>query len=422
MNKKISLGAAATFVILAVALTVTVTWVIAMRQFNYKLKNVSQRQAMFDYVNEVDKQVRNNYNGEIDEDLLRASIARGYIAGLNDPYAIYLTAAEYKKETERLSGKWTGLGLEVTQLENGTIVISAVHKNSPADKAGIKKGDVITQLDGKEVRASGFAQVRSKIESVDKIKLTVNRDDSPMAFEISSSSYTLSSVESRLIDTTGYIRISAFYSNTPDQFRTAFNSLEEKGAENYIFDLRFNKGGDFSAACEVISTLIPRGTYARCEYRNSTVDIESDGTFEITKPSVTLVNSATMREAELFAGVLQHFKKTTIVGVNTAGHGMVQKYYKLAADGAAIKISVASLMLADGGRIEGKGIQADVYAAMPAEMEKRFAFLTEKNDPQMQAAFLTLKGGQPDTERTTGTAATTTEQTQTQATSTTASQ
>ncbi|MDD2418135.1 MAG: S41 family peptidase [Oscillospiraceae bacterium] len=393
MNKKITLGATIALIIISVALTVSVTMVVAMRNFNYTMNKVSQRQAMFDYIADVDKEVRTNYLGGIDEGALRASLAKGYVIGIDDPYASYLSAEEYRRETERLSGRWTGLGLETVRLENNSVVISVVHKNSAADRAGIQKGDVITLLDGNDIETLEYSQVNYKLSKMQKLELSVTRGKTSIAFEISESPYTITSVESRMIGSTGYIVINSFYDNTPQQFRDAYKSLEEKGAENYIFDLRYNKGGHLKAVGEALNYLIPRGSYAHRVTTESTQDLMSTGSHEIAKPSVTLVNSQTEGEAELFAGALKESKKTTIVGVNTAGRGMVQQYYTLKADGAAIKISVAYLSLASGATLEGKGIAPDVKAEMPAELKNRFRFLTHENDPQLIAAIATLRGG-----------------------------
>ena len=117
MNRKISLGAALALIIIAVARTVSITMVIAMRNFDYNISKVSERQAMFDYITDVDKEVRQNFLGEINEDRLRASLANGYIKGIGDPYAAYLTADEYRKETDRLAGKKTGFGIEIPSLK-----------------------------------------------------------------------------------------------------------------------------------------------------------------------------------------------------------------------------------------------------------------------------------------------------------------
>lgn len=404
MNKKISLGAAVTLIIVAVALTVSVTMIVAMRQFNYQLSNVSQRQAMYDYIDEVDKAVRENDIGSIDEEALDACLAKGYMAGIKDPYAAYLTAAEYATATEHLSGKWTGLGLSILKQTDGSVVIAEVDTNSAAEKAGIAKGDVITQLDGTSVSTLGFDKVKSTLASAAKAKLSVTRGAQSIAFDISSSTYTKVSVESRMIGTTGYIRITGFYENTPEQFEKAYGALETQGAENYIFDLRNNGGGSIDAACKVIGYLLPRGTYANKKDAKGTVTpLSATDTYEMKLPSVTLVNASTSGEAELFAAVLKDFSKTTVVGMTTAGRGMIQKYFTIS-DGSAVKLSVASLSLTSGTAIEGKGVTPTVVVGLTADEENDLDLLTEKNDPQLIAALTTVKGGavtNPTTDDTT---------------------
>lgn len=391
MNKKISLGAAVTLIIIAVSLTVSVTMVIAMRQFNYKLSNVNQRQTMFDYITEVDNVVRQHYVGDVNEESLRASLAKGYLDGINDKYAAYLTSSEYKKEAERLSGKCTGLGLEVER-DNAVAVISAVHKDSAADKAGMQKDDIITNLNGTAVTAADFDTINSTLDKAEKTMITVSRGSQSIAFDISPSTYTVNSVTSRLIGATGYIRITDFFNNTPDQFKEAYTAMEAQGAQNYVFDLRYNQGGSISAACSVIGYLIPRGTFAyRTDNEGAVTDLSSEGTYEISKPSVTLVNESTAGEAELFAGVMSRFNKTTVIGVQTAGRGLIQEYYNVSSDGAAIKLSVASLSFVDGSALEGSGIKPGITVGLTNSQEEKFAFLTEKDDPQLITALNTLK-------------------------------
>lgn len=408
MNRKISIGAAIALIIVSIALTVSVTMVVAMRQFNYKLKNVNQRQAMFDYITEVDNAIRRNYVGEISEEELRTALAKGYLNGIGDPYAEYLTAAEYKTETERLAGSCTGLGLEIAEQADDSLIITAVHKNSAADKAGVQKGDVITALDGSE---TDYSAVAGRLSSGEKAMITVKRGEESIAFELSASTYTATTVESRLINTTGYIRIRSFYSNTPEQLKAAMTALEEQGAQNFVFDLRNNEGGTLTAVSDILGYLLPRGTYARrVETAGAVSDLTSEGTHELSQSSVTLVNETTAGEAELFAGVLQEFKKTTVVGMSTKGRGKIQAFYNVTSDGSAIKVSIASLSLLEGGEIEGKGVTPDQTVALTADQESRFEFLTEEDDPQLKTALSVLNNTivTPPTTTTTGSGASTT--------------
>ena len=408
MNKKICVGAAIALIIVFMALTVSVTMVVAMRQFNTKLVNVDQRQKMYEYITEVDKVIRQHYVGKISEEELRTSLAKGYLSGIGDPYAEYLTADEYAVEKDRLAGSLNGLGLEVAEQDDGSVVISAVHPESSADKAGVQKGDVITALDG---AAATYAQVSGRLASGEKLLISVQRGEESMAFELSPSPYTATTVESWMVGTTGYVRIRAFYSNTPDQFSEALSTLADEGAQSYVFDLRYNEGGVLEAAEKMIAMLLPRGTYARrIESDGTKTALESSGTHDLTKPTVTLVNAQTAGEAELFAGVLQEFQKTSVVGTATKGRGKIQEFFSVASDGSAIKLSVASLALLEGGEIEGKGIRPDQTVTLTAEEESRFAFLTDQDDPQLKAALTILQSGTvtaPETTTTAGTTAST---------------
>lgn len=392
MNKKMSVGAALTLLIISVVLTVSVTMVVAMRYFNYNIESVNKRQAMFSYITDVDKEVRQHYLGSINETALRESLARGYVGGLGDKYAAFFTPDGYRKETDRLAGRASGLGFSLAGKDDGTFAVSAVDKNSPADRAGLQKGDVITHFNGEDPEKLGPEAMRAAMEAGGKLKMTVTRGENTQAFEISSSSYTLSSVDSRQIGTVGYLRIRAFLDTTPAELTTAVMSLESAGVTGMVFDLRDNAGGSLAAAQKSLSLLIPRGIYAYAQGSAEKTEMMSDGTHVLSVPTATLVNGATEGEAELFAAVMQSMKKTTVVGTTTAGRGMVLQFFPLQADGSAVRLSVAAITLADGSSYEGTGVDPTVESALNEELQSRFAFLTDEEDTQIQAALSALKG------------------------------
>ena len=330
-----------------------------------------------------------------------------------DPMPVITGAASYPSD---IIAKLRSLGLQVDAVDaleiaeqaDDSLIITAVHKNSAADKAGVQKGDVITALDGSE---TDYSAVAGRLSSGEKAMITVKRGEESIAFELSASTYTATTVESRLINTTGYIRIRSFYSNTPEQFKAAMTALEEQGAQNFVFDLRNNEGGTLTAVSDILGYLLPRGTYARrVETAGAVSDLTSEGTHELSQSSVTLVNETTAGEAELFAGVLQEFKKTTVVGMSTKGRGKIQAFYNVTSDGSAIKVSIASLSLLEGGEIEGKGVTPDQTVALTADQESRFEFLTEEDDPQLKTALSVLNNTivTPPTTTTTGSGASTT--------------
>lgn len=408
MNKKISIGATVALIIISIALTISVTMVVAMRVFNSSLNDLNKRQVMYSYIEKVDGAVRQNYFGSIDEETLRAALAQGYMDGIEDPHAAYLSATQYKAQMKTNAGQSTGFGLEIMESTNGQIVVSAVHKNSAADRAGLQKGDVIASTDGAQEKES-LASIRQKLNTAEKILVSFTRGNETKAVNLSANDFTLVSAEGRMIDTFAYIRIRAFHDNTMEQFKKVYTSLEAENPSGYIFDLRDNTGGSVEAAKEMIAYLMPRGTFATLTDKDQkTRNLSAEDTYQMEAPSVTLVNSRTEGEAELFAGVLQEFGKTTVIGVKTAGRSLVQAYYPISTDGSAVKLSVSALSLVRGGAWEGTGIKPDKIVSLPSDKEARLLLLSDAEDSQLQAAIAALQGG---TANTTGTTAATTAET-----------
>ena len=394
MNKKIPLGATLALIIITMALTISVTMVVAMRYFNSNVTALAQKQSMFDNIADVDTAVRQQY-ANIDEAKLRAALAQAYISSIDDPYAAYLSHDAYTKAQAEAEGKMTGVGIDVTLSTEGKIIATLIHKDSAAEKAGMRKGDVITAVDGTEVKKEDFAAVKSKLENAAKVLVTVSRDGQPSSFELTASPYVLVSVEERVIgDSVGYIRIRGFHNNTTEQFKAAYSALEEAGVGSIIFDLRGNTGGTIQSAKDMLSYLLPRGKYASLtDNEGKVTELVAEDLHQMSVPSVTLVNGTTAGEAELFAGVLQEFQLTTVVGENTAGKGRIQEFFPLKVDSSAVKLTVAQLSLLQSGGLEGKGIAPTKLISLTESQTTDFELLTETTDPQLKAALSILTGG-----------------------------
>ena len=266
MNKKISIGATIALMIISIALTISVTMVVAMRIFNSSVNDVTQRRTMYQYVTEIDKAVRPHYLGTIDEEKLRTALARGYVDGIGDPYAAYLSADEYKAVQQARSGKLTGYGIELSRMEDGMPQITSVSKQSPAASAGVQKGDIVVSLDGTEVTADSYDTVAEKLgvtTSGDKVLIGLRRGDSELSVDLTSSSFDVVTVEGRMVGDIAVIRIAAFTETTPAQFKSVYNKLDNEGAAGFVFDLRNTENGVLSAAQEIIAYLMPRGSYAK---------------------------------------------------------------------------------------------------------------------------------------------------------------
>ncbi len=417
MNKKISLGAAIAAMVIVAAVAVSATMAIAMRRFDSLVSELSKRQEMYSKFAEIDNAIRQNYYGTIDEEALRNALASGYASGIGDPYAAFLTAEEYSEAQQKLSGKSTGFGFEVVRNSAGQVVISSVMKGSVAYSSGLQKGDVVTALDKNALGDDALSVMEKALRTATSMLLTVHRDDRDVAVELTTAanmSFSLISVESRMIDTTGYIRIKAFTDVTTEQFKTAYADLLTQGAESIVLDLRDNAGGSLQSACKILDYLLPRGLYAYYTDSSGKQEFRADETYQIDIPCVTLVNGRTEGEAELVAAALHQSKSSMLVGTKTAGRAKVQQYFTIASDNSAVKLTVGELKLLDDTSWEGSGLQPD-ETVTPENTSAAVETLTDASDMQLQTALRRLSNTTNDPTTTTTTTAATADETTTAA-------
>lgn len=399
MKKRIPIATVLALVFMAIALSVSATMIFAMNRFSTTVSDVSARQALFDYLTNVDKSVRQNYAGTVDEELLKENLASAYIQSIGDKYADYLTPDEYAAVQKKTAGTVSGFGLEMTlQSSPDTIVVSSVAVGSPADLAGMKAGDVVLSRDGEpvDVTVKGLADLRADLDDYAKILLTVEREGKQQSFELVSGTYAVISVTGKMIGNVGYIRISDFNDTTAGQFSAMLEQHLAAGAESFIFDLRQNGGGSLAAATEIVGYLMPRGSFANVTGSDGTVTaLTATSAYEMELPSVTLVNGQTAGEAELFAGVLQEFSLTTLVGDQTAGRALVQEYFPLSSDNAAVKLSVSELSLIKGGSWEGKGLTPDRKVSLE-KTDEYLDLIEDAEDAPLQTALGELTSASND--------------------------
>lgn len=387
MRRKISLSTTITLILLTMALTVSLTMLLAMRHFNNQLQLVSQRQAMYSHINDVDKKVR-AYYPNLDEESLRKGITQGYIYGLNDPYAVYYDPARYASEQLRLAGKANNVGVTLSLDADARVVVSRVQPNSAAGKAGVQKGDIVTAVDGTPAAEKSLSELQTLMNTATKVLLTVQRGETSHAYELASFEYVVRTVQEQVINSVGYIRILAFYENTPDQFRATVSSMMEQGVTGFVFDLRNNAGGSTKAVQEMLEYVMPIGVYGTLtDVNGNETKLTSAVNNQLSVSSVTLVNSGTTGEAEFFAGVLQDAGFTTVVGQTTAGKAKYQEFFTLEADYSAVKLTVGSYGLMKSGSWQDKGIVPSVVAELPAEQASVYQLLEPTEDAQVKVAL-----------------------------------
>ena len=308
--------------------------------------------------------------------------------------AAYLSAKEYQEEQTRLAGNRTGFGLSVT-VKDADLLVMTVDEGSPAALAGIVKGDRITAVDGEAVTGTAHTEVEQKIATLEKLILTVVHDGAPTAVELTANTYTYISVSGRLLDgNVGYIRIREFNNVTPLQFKNVYNDLTQQCATYFMCDVRNNAGGQSAAVQEILDYLLPRGPYANCKKKGETIALTATDTYEMTAPTVTLVNANTVGEAELFAAVLQDMSKTRLIGTTTEGKAVMQEYATIQSDKGAVRLTVGTLY-----RIHGdttwadSGLIPNQLVDLSFDKLTYFELLTDEEDDQLQAGLEVFKNG-----------------------------
>lgn len=412
MKRKISISTTVTLVLLAIALTVSLTMLLAMRHFNNQLQLVGERQAMYYYIDDVEKVVR-EYYPNLTPEMLRPGIAQGYADSTGDRYADYYTPQQFVEEQLRLSGKANDVGVVLGLDAENRVVVSYVHANSAADKVGVKAGDVVVSLDSVSVEGRSLSELQNQVNAASKLLLTVRRGDSihDTSFEMSAFEYAVRSVRDTMIGTIGHIKITAFYENTADQFKATVSALIEQGATGLVFDLRNNTGGSPEAVQEMLSYVMPLGAYGTMtDPKGNVTKLSTKASHQLDLPTVTLINGSTYGEAEFFAGVLQEAQLTTVMGQTSAGKAKYQQYFVLEQDYSALKLTVGEYGLIKGGSWQDKGITPNEAVVLPPEQEAIQTLLSPHEDAQVQAAVTKLvetvevpMGGNTDVGNTTGT-------------------
>ena len=225
----------------------------------------------------------------------------------------------------------------------------------------------------------------------DSVTLTIQRDEETKEIKVEIRDVEIQTVSHEMLDDeTGYIRISEFSEVTSNQYKKAFEDLQDKGMKKLVVDLRDNPGGLLTAVCDVLRQILPEGLIVYTEDKNGKKEEEKcDGKSELAMPLAVLVNGGSASASEIFAGAVKDYGIGTIVGTTTYGKGVVQTIQPLS-DGSAVKITIAKYFTPKGNDINKKGIAPDVEAEL-SEDSTDWTELTHEEDTQLQAALKEIR-------------------------------
>ena len=362
MNKKISLGLALSLIAVSMAVTFILTSFFSLQSFNKKVVDVTEKSKKYTSLQTLDGYIRENYYGDIDESKLSDGLMKGYVSGIGDKYSRYLTAAEYLTEKNENSGELVGLGLTLAEDASGYMRISEIMEDSPAFDSGLTGGDLITAIDGLDVKEAGFSEAMDAMRGTEgsPVTLTVRREGKEQEYSFVRRSIEVKTVKAEMLGSQiGYIKITGFKENTPQQFIDALERLTTNGAKSLIFDLRDNNGGLITALQDCVDPLLPEGVIAEAEYKDGhTETIVYSDESELDLPMVTIVNAGTASAAELFAASLRDFGKAPVVGSQTYGKGVMQETNEMD-NGGAVILTVARYRTTVSECYDGIGLTPD---------------------------------------------------------------
>ncbi len=311
--------------------------------------------------------IERNYVDKVDSEELTDNAIEGMLKTL-DPYSAYLSPERYKELEIGTSGEFGGVGMEVA-VENGVLKVISPIEGSPADLAGIKPGDLITEIDGKP---TGGMVVYDAVKLLrgpkgSNVTITITREgEGSRDITLTRDVIHIKSVKYKLLDNEiGYIKISQFQENVSDELKDAMSKLElDNGGSlrGLVLDLRNNPGGLLDEAIEVADQFIDKGLIVSVRGRTSNQSKEyyaTKGDSERDISLVVLVNKGSASASEVVAEALQDSKRATIIGSKTFGKGSVQTIIQLD-DGSGLKLTTAKFYAPSGRSISDVGVTPDI--------------------------------------------------------------
>lgn len=334
-------------------------------------------------------------NSAVDPDAMAEDAIRAMVESLGDPHTSYVSPEAFELSRDDLAGSFFGIGASVSADPDGTgVIITKPHRNSPAERAGIKVGDRIVAVDGEDATGWTVTEAVLKIrgERGKPVVLTILHAGETETVEITiiRDRVELESVTSRMIPDTPYgeLNIEQFTDETPAEIREHVTELLEQGANAIVIDLRNNPGGLLTATLDSASEFVSRGMLA--------YEVDRDGNrrnFHAHEqanfpnlPVTLLVNTYSGSGAELFAGAMQDHGRAVLIGTQTFGKGSVNITQRLS-NGGGINVTIRRWFTPNGNVIEGVGLTPDVIVEFPDNVSERDVDFT---DPQLDAAIRQL--------------------------------
>ncbi len=420
-QKKVSLLTLIISIVIAIVVTFTITFAVVQTanylydyanekdnastvvdEWQSSLPEEQRNPELFETLAMIDYFYQSDYVNNIDKEELVYNLMNAYIVCVGDPYGVYYTPEQVEELFNQTGGINVGIGVYVRTIKEGDpgIKILEVMDGSPAEQAGIQKGDFIIKVNGESVLKLGYDNAVSKITGTPNttVKITVLRDNVQKEIEVTRNRFQSQTVFARkyeLDSKVGVIRIVEFNDGTPSQFKKAVNDLLASGCTSLVFDVRSNPGGTLNSCVEVLDFLLPKGEIVYITDLDGTVvESYSSDAKEIDVLMAVLTDGGTASAGELFTCALRDYNKAIVVGTKTYGKGCMQSIITLP-NGGALRYTTQMYNPPKSDNYDGEGIEPDKKIELDSSLKEMNYFeIKDAQDNQLSAAYKALTGEQ----------------------------
>ena len=318
-----------------------------------KSDSISEKLAL------IEKEIDSEFYKKYDKTKVKDILAKAYVKALGDKYSRYMTEKEYAEYLEDNKGSYSGIGIVYEKAPRNLYRIRSVMKKSPAEEAGLKKGDVITKVEGRNVDKGKDVLKLIKGKAGTKVKLVIKRAGKLKSYTIVRRDIKEKTVYSRIVKKKFVqIRITSFGMNTASEFKKEYRKYKEKGFKNIILDLRYNGGGFLDSALAIGNMFVEKGTAIKVYNKSKEEDAYEYGKGKEDAKVVILVNKYSASASEILAVSLQENGAAKLVGEKTYGKGVIQTTLPLKS-GGALYLTTLEYVSPKGKKIHGVGITPD---------------------------------------------------------------
>jgi len=354
-----------------------------------------ERLSRYAKMDEILQYVEAWYYQEPDVDALIESATRGLLYGLDDPYSFYYNSQEWTDLWADDEGEYAGIGLQLLgNYLDYTVTVTRVFEGTPAQQAGIRKGDLLVRVEDIEVDAYSMQNAVNVMrgEVGEEVEIEIYRNGEYIVFQVPRAIIHVNRIEYTMLeDNVGYIVLYEFAGESQQEFADALAALKQQGATSLVVDLRDNGGGWVDAAIDIADLFLDKQVlvYSQDRYGNKEEYKTKNGKDDI--PLVILVNENSASSSEILSGGLQAAGRAEVVGTLTFGKGIIQTVITLSDQTDGFQMTYAQYFLSNDQAVHKIGITPDQTVEMPEDLKSTYFELGDMNDPQLKAAWEAAK-------------------------------